>query len=127
MAALQKKLKASRREPSGKPDGISDEYAVVEGTRLLTANSYAIEKRLLRRIVVRDLTEGLDSLQNYTNFYPILVDFISNDRERIAVRKEEILEHEWERCEELGRTQMEVSDGRYRDGRPARSGIPARV
>ena len=94
--------------------GLVARYGLRDGTRLLTVNTYTFGE-----IPVCDLESGAGSYGRYSNFAPLIADFLSDDVGRIAERKAEIAESEWVRAEQLGREHLRRhGHRRVRDGRP---------
>ena len=107
------------------PSRLVQEEALEVGSRLLTVNTY------LRALfsddgVARDLQPGPLQYHRYVNFYPVVADFVSEDRHRIARRKVEIAEAEWDRCVQMGRECLQRAPRRWRSGSPLRSHTPTR-
>ena len=93
---------------------------VQEGDRLLTINTY-------RRgaAVARDIVQGPYSSHSWSNFHPVIADFVATDRGRVERRKATITEPEWARAWQLGQDHLARRPGVFRDGAPHRSGTPA--
>ena len=101
------------------PNYLAAEYGLRVGSRLLTVNRYF---RGGER--PGDLVPGPRDTKQYTNFTPIIADFLATDRGRVDRRKVTIGEDEWARAAEMGRELI----GRGvtpRDGRPLNCGRPA--
>jgi hypothetical protein len=90
------------------------------GSRLLTVNTYSRGGRL-----VPDLINGRASYHRYCNFFPIIAEFVSDDLDRIEIRKKQIGEAEWRRAQSAGADYLQRNRGRTRDGRPKYSMKPA--
>jgi hypothetical protein len=104
------------------PDELAQEYGSRIGSRLLTANTY--EWRSAQRPLKADLWDGPRSYRRHANLYPLIAEFLSDDRDRIEQRKSEIPEEEWARAYDLGVDLL--SRGRpARDGRPLNCGKAA--
>lgn len=95
------------------PSFLIEEHQLKVGSHLLTINSYFEGKR-----VARDLTPGPNQHGPWTNFYPMIAEFFSDDGARIAERKAEITEEEWDRCQALGELYLEKFPGRFRNASP---------
>jgi hypothetical protein len=95
------------------PGWLADRFGLLPGFRLLTVNTYMDEANL-----APDLVAGPRQLGRYTNFYPVIADFVSEDTERIDQRKATISEEEWRRCDELGEDYVRDSPGQWRNGSP---------
>jgi hypothetical protein len=104
------------------PDEWVRELDLRVGSRLLTVNRYVSEGGL-----ARDLEYGPLSRRLYTNFYPLVADLMSDDTERLRLRKAEISEDEWARTWVLGWRYLERHGTRARDGHPSLSATPAAV
>jgi hypothetical protein len=91
------------------------------GSRLLTINTYQTGKK-----AVPDLVPGPQSLNRYANFFPVIAEFVSDDHSRIAMRKAEISEEEWLRCQRMGSEYRRRFPKRWRNGSPLRSLTPAK-
>jgi hypothetical protein len=102
------------------PEEFASEYALRDGTRLLTVNTY---KR--REEYDADLIPGPDNTQNWSGFQPIIAEFVSDDRKRIERRKAQISDAEWQRAYAMGKAYMKRRPGVWRDGRPGHSFEPA--
>lgn len=103
------------------PDEFLEQYQLNNGTRLLTVNCYGTSPNY-----GRDLVPGPKMLQRYTGFHPIIAEFVSHDTQRIASRKSNISEDEWQRAYTMGIEYLKHYPGVERDGRPIYSRIPAK-
>ena len=92
---------------------------VEEGDRLLTINTY------MRSPVARDIQHGPRSSHTWSNFHPVIADFVAADRGRVERRKAAIGEPEWTRAWQLGQQHLLTRPGVFRDGTPHRAGRPA--
>lgn len=88
-------------------------YPLESGTRLLTVNTYGEGSTR-----ARDLHKGPQQLRRYTNFYPLIAEFLSNDIAGIEARKKMIGEPEWERTTTSARQTMAMPGFRPRNGSP---------
>ncbi|MDR3638898.1 MAG: hypothetical protein P4L84_34150 [Isosphaeraceae bacterium] len=104
------------------PDELVAEYNLREGTRLLTVNSYGDGPEWHE-----DLVPGPNNTERFTELNPLIADFVSDDAERLASRKQEILADEWQRAYRMGRSYLKHRPGVARDGRPVFCGEPAEV
>jgi hypothetical protein len=95
------------------PDEFVQEFGLHARSRLLTVNRYTFGGRL-----ASDLEEGRLSYHRYSNFRPLIADFLSDDTERIRARKATIIEDEWARAWVMGERYL------ARFGRVARDGNP---
>ncbi|MDF1815475.1 MAG: hypothetical protein P1V20_24965 [Verrucomicrobiales bacterium] len=97
-----------------------DAYGLRAGSRLLTVNTYAdLDER------DSDLFPGPEDRRRWSGFTPIIADFLTEDENRVAKRKLEIPETEWQRTAELGKEYAEKYPGVARDGRALNSYYPA--
>jgi hypothetical protein len=104
----------------GFPGRLRQDYQLHSGSRLLTINTYGRGK-----VVSPDLIPGPAALGRWTAFYPIIAEFVSDDMELIAKRKESISSDEWQRTWSLGVARLRDPAPRVRDGRPLLSMNPA--
>ncbi|MBL4850446.1 MAG: hypothetical protein JKY65_33430 [Planctomycetes bacterium] len=88
-------------------------YGLRVGSRLLTVNRYCH----LEDGMSQDLWHGEHSCNRYGNFIPYIADFLSEDKQRLSERKQEIEEREWHRCKTLG-------DLVFESGQEPRGGKP---
>jgi hypothetical protein len=100
------------------PDWLVREHDLKPGSRLLTVNTYPPGKG-------DDLQPGPKQLKKYENFYPLIADFVTEDKERVRQRKAAIAEEEWERCSTLAKEYRKQFPAKSRDGSPLHSMIPA--
>lgn len=77
------------------PEALVEEHRLEVGTRLLTINVYRSDLRFT------DLKHRLYSYRRYSNFAPVIAEFVSADVTEIAVRKSEIEGWEWIRTQNL--------------------------
>jgi hypothetical protein len=96
------------------PDEFAQEYQLHVGSRLLTVNLY--QRR--DKGIAPDLMPGERDHRRYGNFSPLIAEFLSDDNERIAHRKAQISEEEWQRAERMGHEALRRSGGASRDGSP---------
>jgi hypothetical protein len=90
--------------------------------RLLTVNRYASEGSL-----ATDLEHGPLSYMRFSNFQPVIADFLTDDADRLRQRKSRINEDEWIRTWVLGQRYLERFGKAARDGRPLFSMRPAAI
>lgn len=93
---------------------------VQPGSRLLTVNTY-----FRGSTVARDIHEGPYSTHVWSNFHPVIADFLAADLGRVERRKAAIGEPEWRRAWELGQDHLVKRPTQVRDGAPHRSGRAA--
>jgi hypothetical protein len=105
------------------PDEFAQEYQLRVGSRLLTVNTY----KLRSKGIAPDLLPGEREHRRYGNFSPYIAEFLSDDNERIAERKAEIAEEEWQRAERMGREALVRNNGATRDGGPLLCMEPAEL
>jgi hypothetical protein len=103
----------------GFPAWLVEEHNLKVGGRLLTVNTYRRGQRIMS-----DLMAGSRQLGRYVNFYPVIAEFVSDDVQRIAARKAEIVEEEWLRCERMGIESLQRFPNRWRNGSPFWSDQP---
>lgn len=87
--------------------------------RLLTVNTYYADDEM-----ALDLVVGPGYLDRYTNFYPVIAEFYSDDLADIEARKKRIAEDEWQRCRDLGQAYLREFPDRHRDGSLLTSATP---
>jgi hypothetical protein len=94
----------------------TDSYVQV-GTRLLTVNTYHRGSP-----TARDIVQGPYASGPWSNFHPVIADFVAADLGRVERRKATIDEREWQRTWELGQDHLVKRPTQIRDGAPHRSG-----
>jgi hypothetical protein len=99
------------------------DHQLSAGSKLITVNTYS---DALREIAP-DLVRGPLAVGPWTNFNPVIGDFLTDDRDRLEQRKKAIKGSEWERVRLLGEAYRAARPGVARDGRPGRAGRPATV
>lgn len=107
-------------------EALAAEHSLQTGARLLTVNTYS----RLEHGLAPDLTPGPDDYGQYGNFAPFIAEFLSEDNERIAQRKSQIEEDEWQRTRQMGEAYLKQHGFKARDGRPLfceRVGRPIKV
>jgi hypothetical protein len=104
------------------PDELTREYALQTRARLLTVNRYT-----LGGPISSDLENGPLSYGRFSNFMPIIADFVTDDVDRLHERKRAIAEDEWTRTWVLGQRYLERHGPLARDGRPPLSVRPAPI
>jgi hypothetical protein len=103
------------------PEHLVVEHNLSKGSRLLTVNTYGRGKTLAADIVL-----GPASLGRWTNFYPMVAEFLSDDLTAIERRKGIITETEWKRAAMFGTARLSSPGCTARDGRPLKSGRPGK-
>lgn len=97
------------------PSSIPRLVNVRMGARLLTVNNYGDEGA-----PAADLSPGPRATGRYTNYLPIIADFICRDGAGLAARKKAISTDEWSRCKDLGHAAI-AANAFCRIGRPTRA------
>ncbi len=95
------------------PDCVARHFSPHPGDRLLTVNCYGGGGEHSPDLIV-----GARQLGRWTRFHPLIADFLTDDRDRLDVRKRQIAEAEWERTLRLGSEYLLARPGVVRDGRP---------
>lgn len=90
------------------------------GSRLLTINTY-----FSGGTTASDIVRGPRASQTWSNFHPVIADFVAAERGRVEGRKATISEPEWQRTWLLGQQHLGTRPGRFRDGAPHLSKKPA--
>ena len=103
------------------PDFLTAECDLKPGKKLLTINTYGRGPKMMP-----DIIEGPASTGRWTNFYPIIAEFLSDDAEAINNRKRSIGDAEWKRAVQFGMKQAAGAEAVVRDGRSMRSGYPGK-
>ena len=75
--------------------------------------------------IALDLVAGPGSTGRYINVYPLIADFLTEDRAAVEARKDAIDAREWDRCSDLADEVRERRGHRSRDGNPVFSNNPA--
>jgi hypothetical protein len=97
---------------------VADEQLRV-GTKLLTVNTYARGPKVLADIVEGPFTTG-----NFTNYHPVIAEFVSDDADLIGRRKQAIRPEEWRRAAERAKALLAAQNVVVRDGSPLHSMKP---
>jgi hypothetical protein len=102
------------------PTWLNRVHRLQVGSKLLTVNTYSFMGGL-----APDMMKGANGMTQFANVHPLIADFYSDDRDRIAARKCEIDDVEWERCLQTGKDYAQRFPGVVRPGTPihARLGI----
>jgi hypothetical protein len=111
------------------PPELAERYGLSVGSRLLTVNLYVNVPAAHgdERLYAVDLVPG-PARSGWSNFMPLIADFVSDDRDRIESRKRGISEEEWSRAERLTQTRIAALGlETARDGRPSAIGMPVRI
>jgi hypothetical protein len=107
-----------------------DELGDVElrvGDRLLTVlNSMVLGRPARAGEVAGDLVQGDRANPHYVNFWPLVAEFLTDDRAATERPKGAITAAEYDRCRSLGEEHVRRLPGAVRDGRPDQSMRPVR-
>ncbi len=101
------------------PDEFVAQYRLKVGTRLLTVNFYDDETAQ-----ADDLILGPKHSGRWTNFGPLIADFLTADQQRLLARKKQISDSEWQRTFAMGQEYLKRHPRKARDGRPVFSWDP---
>jgi hypothetical protein len=101
------------------PERLTVDYRLAVGTRLITVNNY-----MRTMFPHQDITPGPAATGQFTGFYPLIADFLTDDS-RLQTLKQEISEGEWRRAYELGTQKWQAGLRASRDGRPRFALYPA--
>jgi hypothetical protein len=85
----------------------------------LTVNTYRPAGRL-----APDIVEGSQTTSRYSNYHPVIAEFVSDDNNLLERRKRAISPSEWHRAAELAAASLARPTVRIRDGRPLFSQNP---
>ncbi len=99
------------------PDHFVGDYQLAVGKKLLTSNCYhdAVD-------FSGDWTQGPKKKPNrWTLFHPVIVDFLTDDKERLAYCKSLVEKDEWKRAFKMGLEYKSKHPGVARHGYPFRS------
>jgi Fe-S cluster assembly iron-binding protein IscA len=103
------------------PDYLVSEHRLQVGSRLLTVNLY---HRAASGERPRDLVPGPKDTRQFTNYTPLIADFLATNADRVDRRKQAISDDEWARTTEMGEEQW-GRGVRPRDGLPLHCGRPS--
>lgn len=73
-----------------------------------------------------DLTPGSQGDSSIPNFWPVVVDFLTMDVQKVQSVKSSLSETKWRRCKQLGEQYLLRKKGLYRDGSPYVSDFPCK-
>lgn len=104
------------------PDNWASEYKLRVRDRLVAVNRYTLGGPL-----VPDLEHGRLSYNRFSNFLPLIADFLTDDHDRLRQRKMKIGEDEWIRTWVLAMQYREKHGLEARDGRTLFCMQPASV
>ena len=102
------------------PDEFVERYDLEVGSQLVTVNTYY--SQLVKHA---DLTFGPNQAGDWSGFFPLIAEFLSDDNDRIESLKEDIDDEEWLHCRELGEEYLDERPGVARPGRPRQAHQPA--
>lgn len=109
------------------PEAVAaDRPELAVGDKLLTVNRYR-ERAGPQRVYAIDLIGDPKGCETWTDFTPLIADFVTRDREALEDHKRVLGDAEWGRVEELAACWRAGPDKRIRDGRPQHAGTPARI
>lgn len=106
------------------PNALAGEYKLEPGTRLLTVNTYASLEDLNGQYE-SDIIPGERATHQWGNFFPYIADFLTDDKQKIAARKTQIDEEEWERTGLMAEQYLRQYGFQPRNGHPLVCGRPA--
>jgi hypothetical protein len=110
------------------PDDLAGDHRIEEGDRLIAVlNSWGRHRSARPHEIARDLVQGRNANPRYVNFWPLIAEFLTDDREETDALQQEIYNHEYEWCEKPGKEHLRRYGGAARDGRPDRSMRPAEI
>jgi hypothetical protein len=95
-------------------------YNLHRGSQLVTINQY-----YSHQVIHKDLIAGPNRVADWSGFYPLIAEFLSDDEARVATLKEGISSVEWQHCQGLGEEYLNKHPGVARLGRPRRAHQPA--
>ncbi len=98
------------------PALLAKQYRLRLGSRLLTTNTYRKGPQM-----AADIVQGPATTNRWTNYYPVIAEFLSDDLDVIERRKLAIAEREWDRAIGFGEALVSRSNFLVRDGRPLMS------
>jgi hypothetical protein len=101
------------------PPSFVEEYRLQRDTKLLTVlNSFSLASPARPEQVSPDLVSGPHANPYYVGVWPLVAEFLSDDLDRIEMRKARIGEREYEHCRRLGEDHLKRFGGIARPGRP---------
>ena len=103
------------------PRRLAEEHHLDEGSKLLTVNTY-----VRGGVPAPDLILGPKSLGRWTNFYPVIAPFVSDDRMQIENRMRAIATAEWDRTVTFAKALLAQPTLSVRDGHPTCSFRPGK-
>jgi hypothetical protein len=111
------------------PASFVEQYELAIGARLLTVNTYTNvqAKGASERLYAVDLVPG-PRRTGWSNFVPLIADFVCDDAERVHARKQSIAADLWESASIRANERVErFGLSTARDGRPSRVATPVRI
>src|SRR5262245_27908370 len=97
------------------PDELVLEHRLRPGDRLLTVlNSWSLRQPARPDQIAPDLVQGDAADRRYTNFWPLVAEFLSDDTAAIEARKRGIAPKEYARCQALGEEHLRRFHGASR-------------
>lgn len=93
------------------PPALGDRYKLKAGATLITVNTYDLAGKPRNDIVLAG-----ERTTPFTDFTPVIADFVTDDRERLAELKKTISKEEWKRCYQIGVHAMKQPKTLFRDG-----------
>lgn len=111
------------------PRSFVERYRLSVGSRLLSVNTYSHvqPKGALERLYAVDLVPG-PRRTAWSNFTPLIADFVCDDTEEVEARKRSIAADLWEVASTRANERIaRFGLGNARDGRPSRVATPVRV
>ncbi len=102
------------------PQWLVKEHHLETGAKLVAVNTFVRD-----RPVGTDIVRGPKALHDYKNVFPIIVDFVTDDQDRVRQIKVAISDEEWRHCLELGQAYRKQFPSRIRNGSPLFSDQPA--
>jgi len=94
-------------------DVLAREYELATGSRLLTVNTYTRQPDVRGAVI-----PGPGASDMWTDFWPLIADFLSDDLDPIKKRKRGIAHEEWAKTLEHGKALLAGRAHATRDGRP---------
>ena len=87
-------------------------YNLVVGSRLMTVNMYKNNFKIDQDLIIGPFYHySIGSRQHrsrWSGFVPIIADFITDDLNRVEIRKDHIEESEWDRAYKMGKIYEKV-------------------
>jgi hypothetical protein len=93
------------------PPALAERYKLKPGSTLVTVNAY--DSTGTPR---GDIVRASAGPTPHTDFTPVIADFVTDDRERLAELKKSIDKAEWTRCYQIGARAMKQPKTLFRDG-----------